>query len=161
MGQVLATKLPWTPISPPWSKEDAEKALQLFNNKTSYGEIAVRFNRTRNAVAGLISRFRKKGLVVSKHESPVIRKKRATPERLNPIKVVEVVLRPHRVRLRLIVNETEVTFAELEPHHCRWPIGDPKHSDFRFCGCNHLEGKPYCRAHTIEAGGPAIQRRYR
>jgi len=37
-----------------------------------------------------------------------------------------------------------VTFLELEPHHCRYPIGDPKTKEFRFCGAPRLDGKPYC-----------------
>jgi hypothetical protein len=37
-----------------------------------------------------------------------------------------------------------VTFFELEPHHCRYPIGDPKTKEFRFCGAPRLDGRPYC-----------------
>lgn len=39
-----------------------------------------------------------------------------------------------------------VTFDELEGHHCRWPIGDPRDSAaFRFCGEAKVIGLPYCR----------------
>jgi hypothetical protein len=37
-----------------------------------------------------------------------------------------------------------VTFVELEPHHCRYPFGDPKTKEFRFCGAPRVDGKPYC-----------------
>ena len=38
-----------------------------------------------------------------------------------------------------------VTFDELEGHHCRWPIGDPRDSAaFRFCGEHKVIGLPYC-----------------
>jgi GcrA cell cycle regulator len=37
-----------------------------------------------------------------------------------------------------------VTFLELESHHCRYPIGDPKTNEFCFCGAPRLDGKPYC-----------------
>lgn len=33
-------------------------------------------------------------------------------------------------------------------HHCRWPIGDPRSPDFRFCGCDTHEGLPYCLHHA-------------
>jgi GcrA cell cycle regulator len=32
--------------------------------------------------------------------------------------------------------------------HCRWPIGDPRSPDFRFCGCAAVEGLPYCAEHA-------------
>ena len=41
-------------------------------------------------------------------------------------------------------SKHNVTFLELEPHHCRYPIGDPKTKEFRFCGAPRLDGKPYC-----------------
>jgi hypothetical protein len=61
-------------------------------------------------------------------------------------------VKKQRVRLRLIDDQNQVTFAQLEPHHCRWPIGDPRQSDFRFCGCKRLTGKPYCEEHVVKAG---------
>ncbi len=41
--------------------------------------------------------------------------------------------------------------ADLEPHHCRWPIGDPQHADFHFCGKDKVEGLPYCPHHSRRA----------
>ncbi len=32
--------------------------------------------------------------------------------------------------------------------HCRWPVGDPRSADFRFCGCTASEGLPYCVDHA-------------
>lgn len=37
-----------------------------------------------------------------------------------------------------------VTFEDLEGHHCRWPIGDPRSSELRFCGEAKVIGLPYC-----------------
>jgi GcrA cell cycle regulator len=39
------------------------------------------------------------------------------------------------------------TIATLESNDCRWPIGDPRHSDFHFCGARALTGRPYCELH--------------
>lgn len=44
-----------------------------------------------------------------------------------------------------------VTFAQLERHHCRWPIGDVGHPNFRFCGARRPEGRPYCAEHHAKA----------
>lgn len=40
-----------------------------------------------------------------------------------------------------------VTLDELEPHHCRWPVGTPAHG---FCGCQRAHG-PYCEDHARRA----------
>jgi len=39
------------------------------------------------------------------------------------------------------------TMVDLEANDCRWPIGDPRNSDFHFCGAQKLLGKPYCLEH--------------
>ena len=51
---------------------------------------------------------------------------------------------------------------------CRWPIGDPRHADFHFCGAQQVAGRPYCATHwplsfdqsrsRNHAGVPAIRR---
>lgn len=40
-----------------------------------------------------------------------------------------------------------VTLEELKPDTCRWPVGDPKKDDFRYCGGAALLGRSYCRHH--------------
>jgi GcrA cell cycle regulator len=37
---------------------------------------------------------------------------------------------------------------ELQEHHCKWPIGDPRYADFRFCGNDKGADGPYCARHT-------------
>lgn len=41
--------------------------------------------------------------------------------------------------------------VDLETGDCRWPIGDPQHADFGFCGKPQLGGTPYCTAHARRA----------
>jgi GcrA cell cycle regulator len=41
-------------------------------------------------------------------------------------------------------SKHNVTFLDLEPHHCRFPIGDPKTEEFRFCGALRVDNMPYC-----------------
>jgi hypothetical protein len=58
---------------------------------------------------------------------------------------VPPVYRVERTEIREIPrSKSNVTFLELEPHHCRYPIGDPKTKEFRFCGALRLDDKPYC-----------------
>jgi GcrA cell cycle regulator len=50
------------------------------------------------------------------------------------------------------------TLLELEPCDCRWPIGEPRQDDFRFCGEPSLDGRPYCAHHWSMAFQPARPR---
>ncbi len=49
------------------------------------------------------------------------------------------------------VNEAQGEPTQLEnikDRMCRWPIGDPKHDDFHFCGGEATPGVPYCDVHA-------------
>jgi GcrA cell cycle regulator len=43
--------------------------------------------------------------------------------------------------------------AALQPHDCRWTIGDPQHPDFRFCGARKEPGRSYCSYHRAASIG--------
>ena len=43
------------------------------------------------------------------------------------------------------------TILELTDRMCKWPIGDPRDSDFRFCGKPTKNGLPYCEDHCLQA----------
>ena len=45
-------------------------------------------------------------------------------------------------------NLEGVTMTRAGERHCRWPIGDPRSANFRFCGCIAHEGLPYCSEHA-------------
>jgi len=53
----------------------------------------------------------------------------------------------------------KISILDLNERMCRWPFGDPKSSDFCFCGNPTLEGLPYCAEHatvayqTMQPGG--------
>jgi len=48
---------------------------------------------------------------------------------------------------------------KLTERTCKWPIGDPGHQDFHFCGHDSLDGLPYCRYHAALAYQAADPRR--
>ncbi len=50
------------------------------------------------------------------------------------------------------------TMADLEHNDCRWPIGDPRHADFHFCGAKQALGKPYCQEHWQQSFVPGKAR---
>jgi GcrA cell cycle regulator len=45
------------------------------------------------------------------------------------------------------------SLLDLEPHHCRWPFGDPGDSDFGFCGADKASGFSYCPGHVRASMG--------
>ncbi|MGD9805121.1 MAG: GcrA family cell cycle regulator [Hyphomicrobiaceae bacterium] len=44
-------------------------------------------------------------------------------------------------------NNKLKTLLELEAGDCRWPVGDPRHDGFHFCGAPQMLGRPYCITH--------------
>jgi GcrA cell cycle regulator len=52
-----------------------------------------------------------------------------------------------------------VTIIELKEAMCRWPLGDPTSSEFRYCGSPTLGVSPYCAHHSRLAYQPAQDRR--
>lgn len=44
-----------------------------------------------------------------------------------------------------------VRTIDLDEHHCRWPIGDPRDDSFRHCGKDRVMGQSYCDAHVRRA----------
>lgn len=42
----------------------------------------------------------------------------------------------------------KVTLTDLDNHTCRWPLGDPKDDNFRFCGKKVRIGQTYCEEHS-------------
>jgi GcrA cell cycle regulator len=49
-----------------------------------------------------------------------------------------------RPRTDLTPPVGRVAFADLEPHHCRWPVGEPGSPGFAFCGEPKVLGQSYC-----------------
>ena len=50
------------------------------------------------------------------------------------------------------------TLLELESGDCRWPIGEPRDPDFRFCGAPQRPDCSYCERHWRIAFLPARPR---
>ena len=46
------------------------------------------------------------------------------------------------------------SLLELTQMTCRWPVGDPCHPGFFFCGAAPAQGAPYCRLHGTRAHRP-------
>jgi GcrA cell cycle regulator len=51
------------------------------------------------------------------------------------------------------------TILNLTERMCKWPVGDPKHADFHFCGKTAHPGMPYCAEHAAIAYQPPTKKR--
>ncbi len=51
------------------------------------------------------------------------------------------------------------TILALTERMCKWPVGDPKHQDFHFCGRPAQLSMPYCAEHAAIAYQPASKKR--
>lgn len=49
-----------------------------------------------------------------------------------------------------------VTLMQLKARHCRWPLGDPRKPEFRFCGDARIAASPYCEHHRKLAQGAHV-----
>lgn len=57
------------------------------------------------------------------------------------------------------IADFECGLADLKPHQCKWPIGDPRAPDFIFCGAPRKPGKgSYCAHHHKIAYTPPPKR---
>lgn len=51
----------------------------------------------------------------------------------------------------LLPGRAGVLFADLNAFHCRWPVGDPRSPDMRYCGEPKHGTHSYCTAHCRAA----------
>ncbi len=116
-----------------WTEERLEKLRALWDKGLSISSIGEELGVTRNAIAGKAHR-----LGLKKRQSPIAAKKQAPKE--------TVIEEPEVLPLRLALRKLNWSRSK-----CAWPSGDPKHTDFNFCGQPILTGKPYCAAHCAEA----------
>ncbi|MCB9988239.1 MAG: gcrA cell cycle regulator family protein [Rhodospirillales bacterium] len=126
-----------------WTEERVALLKKLWGEGRTAAEIAKELGDvTRNAVIGKAHRLK-----LSNRVSPIqqntkkVTSKIAVEEKPKAARLAKPVMRDP-------VKTDGVTMAELTPKMCRWPMGDPKSADFRFCGCNSVPSMPYCEEHA-------------
>ena len=159
-----------------WTDERVETLKKLWAEGLSASQIAAELGGvTRNAVIGKVHRL---GLA-GRAKSPTA----AAPRPRKPRSVHAHMLRVSRPSVRGNTALAHAYEVEVEPEPelsdnviplgqrrsllqlteetCRWPIGDPGHADFFFCGGRTVTGLPYCAYHSRVAYQPAHVRRDR
>lgn len=74
----------------------------------------------------------------------------ATALAMTPQHHAEMYVAPAMQEL-FIPEDKRLSLLQLSESTCKWPIGDPLHKDFYFCGQHSLETGPYCEFHSRRA----------
>lgn len=113
-----------------WSDERVELLKTLWTSGKTAAQIATELGDglTRNAIIGKAHRLGLSGRI-----TPVTKKidKPLPPEVHDEV-----------------AKDGGISLLELTEKTCRYPFGDPKKSNFHFCGGSSLPGLPYCGEHA-------------
>jgi len=134
----------------PWDDSNVSKLRELWDQGLPTAQIGKLLGFTKNAVVGKAHRI---GL--ERRPSPIRRtavkpdrKKARSPimPKLNfEVKKDEVKENPvHQQTFQPLVKNL---FTKSVKRGCEWPEGHPDESDFKFCGKERFEDKPYCIDH--------------
>ena len=138
----------------PWDENNVSKLRELWDQGLPTAQIGKLLGFTKNAVVGKAHRI---GL--ERRPSPIRRtavkpdrKKARSPiiPKLNfEVKKNEVKENPvHQQTFQPLVKNL---FTKSVKRGCEWPEGHPDESDFKFCGKERFEDKPYCIDHCAVA----------
>jgi GcrA cell cycle regulator len=137
-----------------WTQERVETLKKLWAQGLSASLIASCMGGvTRNAVIGKVCRLRlpqrKSRECYKPQRKPLWRERTVTraPKSVPTFIPVAEPIPAHS-------DVARVDFEGLEPHHCRWPVGEPGKPGFGFCGHSRAEGLPYCAGHAQRAYVP-------
>jgi len=143
-----------------WTDERVSTLKKLWGEGKTAAEIAKELGGvTRNAVIGKAHRLK-----LSNRASPIQpSKKIAKPKVVKSDKKVpapaNVNVAPKKQVLESDKNRKRIPLTDLGANQCRWPIGDPQHADFGFCGDEMIAGIPYCMEHAQVAYQAATRNR--
>ncbi|MCX7323306.1 MAG: GcrA cell cycle regulator [Hyphomicrobiales bacterium] len=165
-----------------WTEDRVELLKKLWNDGLSASQIAGELGGvTRNAVIGKVHRLGLSGRAKTQSVSAsAVRPRKPAASRTSPAFNAAAHVRGSAAlapqiraqpepraepRMELLDPDVVVPFSErvtimeLKENMCRWPMGDPTHADFRFCGLKTDSGVPYCGYHCRIAYQPAGDRR--
>lgn len=158
-----------------WTDERVETLKKLWTEGLSASRIAGELGGiTRNAVIGKVHRLGLSGRAKSpstagqrprkaRAHSQMLRVSRASVRgntALAHAYDLDVEPEPELIDNVIPLGQRR-SLLELTEETCRWPIGDPGHSEFFFCGGQAIASLPYCAYHSRVAYQPANIRRDR
>jgi GcrA cell cycle regulator len=171
---ITSTALDPAPIAPTpksipssnatWTPERIEQLRNCIGSGMTCSQIAAAIGVSRNAVIGKIHRL---GLSSGRPASasarancpPRARHSRGpTQRRLLRLAYAQAPL-DEIMSSVVVVSTHPCSLIDIDPHQCRWPIGDPASTNFLFCGNDALAGFAYCVGHARMAYRAPASRR--
>ena len=169
-----------------WTDERVDRLRRLWIEGLSASRIAAELagGVTRNAVIGKVHRLglsgRSKGAPAASAAKvrPSLKPVDQAPRPPVPQGAVTMIMRgDNPIALRggvlgvtpirssgdnVVALAETVTIMDLREAMCRWPVGDPSSSEFRYCGGKApIGGGPYCAHHSRMAYQPVQDRNRR
>jgi GcrA cell cycle regulator len=158
-----------------WTDDRVDLLKKLWSEGLSASQIAGRLGGvTRNAVIGKVHRLGLSGRATTSRMKSIRPRVRTNPsrrpqQRSNYRQLGNPAFRnlyqgeaepfvPAAEEIAIPLNERK-HLQDLTENDCRWPIGDPQHSDFHFCNKSKVPGLPYCEFHAKRAFQPPQARR--
>jgi GcrA cell cycle regulator len=132
-----------------WTTSRCEQLRTLWDDKgLSAGLIAREMHTTRNAIIGKAYRMRlsPRGSTANVADKSIKPTRVPTKPRARPRPAA---VTPIRVQSRQYPPGAPIPLIDLQSHHCRWVLGDPR--DMLFCGQRKLEPHSYCELHVKQA----------
>jgi GcrA cell cycle regulator len=159
-----------------WTDERVETLKKLWSDGLSASQIAKQLGGvTRNAVIGKVHRLGLSGRAAPSQPArrpaprpaprapkPAVAKvvkPAASPEAPNPAREVRPAPVAAPAEAKRLPSGEYATVLTLREGMCKWPIGDPADTEFRFCGRRSGAGTAYCEAHAQLAYQPQNKRK--
>lgn len=114
-----------------WSQEEVRLLKTMWEQHKTHNEIATALNRTEKMISGkcvrlgLTKRVKIKAVQERVYESATLTNK----------------------EISMTAYGTKKPLIDLGINECRWPIGDPRHEGFGYCGGIIVRGS-YCEQHA-------------
>ena len=136
----------------PWDDSNVAKLKELWDQGLPTAQIGKLLGFTKNAVVGKAHRI---GL--ERRPSP-IRRTAVKPDRKKARSPIVPTLKfeaskdePKEINKQTFQPAVKNLFTNQTKRGCEWPEGHPDESDFKFCGKDRFEDKPYCIDHCAVA----------
>jgi GcrA cell cycle regulator len=157
-------------LAPPpflWTNFKEAKLRQLWSEGIPCSQIGKLMGTSKNAIIGKANRLKLPARASGFPRSvPKPRKPKALkmpvgrpPKDIEPKpspKAWRKGKKPREAAWNALPGSSPVELVDLEPHHCRWPIGAD--SPFLYCAQHRHQGSSYCEAHALMAGGTGTAR---
>lgn len=145
-----------------WTDDKITALRQCVADRLSVRQAGITLGCTKNAAVGKAHRL---GLRFDggpgPHRGPAnaktpasTRRAKPAPKQPRPVQTGPRVYTPPTVHPLAQYDQATVQTKDLEPHHCRWPVGEPGAEGFGHCGAQIVPDRPYCGPHCARAYAP-------